>query len=224
MSFCNCAILTEGFDCPAVGCIVIARPTKSFGLYRQMIGRGLRSGRDGKPHCIVLGPRRRPQRCTASPRSTSSGRSTRASAPKKGAATETAQLGASQRELVACPECGAFQLARPSVRARAAGGPRPKPEPVDVIDADLVELKRDGRRIQQELDQRGFHRQLIALAAERGYRPGWAAVNFKEKFGDVGRRGAGAATVQSSQSPRRARGVRSRMIAYAKERAKAGAA
>ena len=39
---CNCMVLTEGFDLPAIGCIVLARPTKQIGLFRQMAGRGLR--------------------------------------------------------------------------------------------------------------------------------------------------------------------------------------
>jgi len=38
----NCQILTEGFDCPSVSCIILARPTKSTGLYLQMAGRGQR--------------------------------------------------------------------------------------------------------------------------------------------------------------------------------------
>jgi ATP-dependent helicase IRC3 len=38
----NCAVLTEGFDEPSVDCVVIARPTKSRGLYQQMLGRGTR--------------------------------------------------------------------------------------------------------------------------------------------------------------------------------------
>jgi DNA repair protein RadD len=37
----NCMVLTEGFDLPAIGCIVLARPTKQLGLFRQMAGRGL---------------------------------------------------------------------------------------------------------------------------------------------------------------------------------------
>ncbi len=49
----NCMVLTEGFDLPDVGCIILARPTKSPGLFRQMIGRGLRPAQD-KPHCVVL--------------------------------------------------------------------------------------------------------------------------------------------------------------------------
>jgi superfamily II DNA or RNA helicase len=35
-------VLTEGFDAPEVSCIVLARPTKQLGLFRQMAGRGLR--------------------------------------------------------------------------------------------------------------------------------------------------------------------------------------
>jgi DNA repair protein RadD len=38
----NCAVLTEGWDCPAVKCCTLARPTKNPGLYLQMAGRILR--------------------------------------------------------------------------------------------------------------------------------------------------------------------------------------
>lgn len=38
----NCAVLTEGFDCPPVEIIVMARPTKSRSLYSQMVGRATR--------------------------------------------------------------------------------------------------------------------------------------------------------------------------------------
>jgi superfamily II DNA or RNA helicase len=67
---CNCMVATEGFDCPSIGMVVVARPTKSRSLYAQMVGRGTRplpgvvdgdvpdrSGaiaRSGKPDCIIL--------------------------------------------------------------------------------------------------------------------------------------------------------------------------
>lgn len=38
----NCNVLTEGFDEPAVDCIIMARPTHSKLLYAQMVGRGTR--------------------------------------------------------------------------------------------------------------------------------------------------------------------------------------
>ena len=49
----NCQILTEGWDLPKASCVVMARPTQSRCLYRQMVGRGLRSD-PGKVDCMVL--------------------------------------------------------------------------------------------------------------------------------------------------------------------------
>ena len=39
---CNSMLLTEGWDCPTVDCIVVLRPTKVRALYSQMVGRGTR--------------------------------------------------------------------------------------------------------------------------------------------------------------------------------------
>ncbi|MEW2161416.1 DEAD/DEAH box helicase [Streptomyces sp. NPDC007084] len=49
----NCMVLTEGFDAPHTSCIVVARPTKSPGLYVQMVGRGLRPA-PGKTDALLL--------------------------------------------------------------------------------------------------------------------------------------------------------------------------
>lgn len=49
----NCAVLTTGFDFPALDCIALARPTMSTGLYVQMLGRGLRAA-PGKSDCLIL--------------------------------------------------------------------------------------------------------------------------------------------------------------------------
>jgi hypothetical protein len=49
----NCQILTEGYDRPNVSCIVLARPTKSHGLFRQMVGGGLRPAKD-KTDCFTM--------------------------------------------------------------------------------------------------------------------------------------------------------------------------
>ncbi|MBQ9253444.1 MAG: DEAD/DEAH box helicase family protein [Bacteroidales bacterium] len=39
---CNVNIFSEGFDCPDVECIQLARPTTSLSMYLQQVGRGLR--------------------------------------------------------------------------------------------------------------------------------------------------------------------------------------
>lgn len=52
---CNSMLLTEGWDCPSVDCIVVLRPTKVRGLYQQMVGRGMRlSPETGKEHLLLL--------------------------------------------------------------------------------------------------------------------------------------------------------------------------
>jgi superfamily II DNA or RNA helicase len=52
---CNSMLLTEGWDCPDVDCIVVLRPTKVRSLYCQMVGRGTRlSPETGKDHLLLL--------------------------------------------------------------------------------------------------------------------------------------------------------------------------
>lgn len=50
---CNSMLLTEGWDCPSVDCIIVLRPTKVRSLYSQMVGRGTRLY-PGKDHLLLL--------------------------------------------------------------------------------------------------------------------------------------------------------------------------
>ena len=50
---CNSMLLTEGWDCPAVDCVVVLRPTKVRSLYSQMVGRGTRLA-EGKTELLLL--------------------------------------------------------------------------------------------------------------------------------------------------------------------------
>lgn len=49
----NCALFTEGTDLPNTRTVIIARPTKSVGLYTQMVGRGTRLA-EGKERCLLI--------------------------------------------------------------------------------------------------------------------------------------------------------------------------
>lgn len=52
---CNSMLLTEGWDCPSVDCVIVLRPTKVRSLYCQMVGRGTRlSPETGKTHLLLL--------------------------------------------------------------------------------------------------------------------------------------------------------------------------
>jgi DNA repair protein RadD len=175
----NVGVLTEGWDQPEVQCIVLARPTKSFGLYRQIVGRGLRPA-PGKDHLLVLdhagathmhGPVETdviwtlPEGERARPVLAGSG-------------------GGASRLLMDCPECSAVfwqAQACPNCGWRR----RIKPDALEVKDGDLVPIE-DGR-VQKltysDEDKRDFHRQLLSIRDQRGYRSGWAACTFKKKFG-----------------------------------------
>ena len=50
---CNSMLLTEGWDCPSVDCVIVLRPTKVRSLYSQMVGRGTRLC-EGKDHLLLL--------------------------------------------------------------------------------------------------------------------------------------------------------------------------
>ena len=50
---CNSMLLTEGWDCPSVDCVIVLRPTKVRSLYSQMIGRGTRLY-PGKQELLVI--------------------------------------------------------------------------------------------------------------------------------------------------------------------------
>ncbi len=50
---CNSMLLTEGWDCPSVDCVIVLRPTKVRGLYCQMVGRGTRLS-EGKKELLLL--------------------------------------------------------------------------------------------------------------------------------------------------------------------------
>ncbi len=50
---CNSMLLTEGWDCPSVDCVIVLRPTRVRSLYCQMVGRGTRLS-PGKDHLLLL--------------------------------------------------------------------------------------------------------------------------------------------------------------------------
>ncbi len=50
---CNVNLFTEGYDCPPISCVIVARPTVSLSLHLQSVGRGLRRF-PGKRKLLIL--------------------------------------------------------------------------------------------------------------------------------------------------------------------------
>jgi superfamily II DNA or RNA helicase len=211
---CNCQVLTEGWDCPEVSCLVLARPTKSLGLYRQMIGRGLRPA-PGKVDCVVLDHAGATIEHGFAEDRVQWTLSTDRRAQNTAHAARKA-TGARSR-LCDCPRCGAIRTA--GERCRSCGFlPQRQPQSVDFIDGDLARLDRNRQPIVATADKVRWQRELIHIANSRGYRPGWAAHKYREKFGHWPKR--------NDVHPLPASGevlawVRSRQIAYSKAMVKA---
>jgi DNA repair protein RadD len=217
---CNYGVLTEGWDSPSVSCIVLARPTKHHGLFRQMVGRGLRPS-DGKTDCIFIdhagatyehGLIEDPVEWFLSP-------NRRAELP-----AQRARAAQRAPALVECPHCGAIRLEGLSCSS-CGWRPRPKAETVEIADGELTAVDRKRRVVLtarlDDAERRRWHAELLFIAEERGYQRGWAAHKFKEKFGNWPER----RDVEPKTPSAEVRSwVRSRQIAYAKARQKAAAA
>jgi hypothetical protein len=64
--------------------------------------------------------------------------------------------------------------------------PRRPAEYLHVRDGELGQVERNGKVRPQEYtaeERNKFHAELAWIARERGYRPGWAAYKYKERFG-----------------------------------------
>jgi DNA repair protein RadD len=175
----SCMVLTEGWDCPPVGCAILARPTKQMGLFRQMIGRVLRPA-EGKPDAVILDH---------------SGAVFRHGLPEDrvewtldvdGRAENPAQArrkAGHEPQLQECPACKAIMVKPP---CGACGWmPKPKARNIDFEDGRLGLVVGGKPRVQQYTNEQKFtwYRMLVGEALSRGKNPNWAFYLFRDKFG-----------------------------------------
>lgn len=217
---CNCGVLLEGWDSPTVACLVLARPTKSLALYRQMVGRVLRAA-PGKTEALILdhaggcymhGLPDDPIEWSLS-------------ADRKAQNKVHAARGAggTTPALVSCPECHAVRWQGKPCTV-CGWRPRPRGDAPEVVDGDLYGVERWKGAQKKEptpADKRAFQGQLLTICHRRGHSAGWVAHKFREKFGHFP---ASNSVPAIEPSPEVLSWVKSRQIAYAKAQAKAGAA
>ena len=174
----NCMVLTEGWDMPEVGCCILARPTRKMGLYRQMIGRVLRPA-EGKLDAIILdhsgavfrhGFAEDPVEWTLDPdrNAESPVHAKRCEHRSSSRILECSQCSAIRVAGEPCPHCGFLPVA--------------PPKPIVVAEGDLG-LVQGGRAKPSEYDRYKWFAMLTAYSNERGYKAGWVAHKFREKFG-----------------------------------------
>jgi DNA repair protein RadD len=208
----NALVLTEGWDFPAASCIVMARPTKSLGLYRQMVGRVLRPA-PGKADALILDHAGAvfAHGFPDDPITWTLREDRRAENTAHGARGK-----AGRPSLTDCPECHAVRFEGqpcPVCHWR----PRPKAAPVKVADGELAAVGHDrvARPITYDFAaRRRFYSQLLWICRERNHNIGWAAHKYREKF-ECWPEGMRQVEPEAPDPEVRA-WVRSRAIAYAK--------
>jgi DNA repair protein RadD len=210
----NCAVLCEGWDQPKVSCLVLARPTKSLGLFRQMVGRVLRPAED-KTNALILDH---------------SGAVFQHGLPEDDIAwtlhadrralnpTHAARGKHRARSLVDCPQCGAVRL---QGQPCTGCGWRAKPgaEAIEVAEGELGRVDTDRvarKKISTDSEKRRFYAELLAIVAERNGNPGRAKHLYREKFGDWPQYQVGPIEPR----PETRSWFKSRQIAFAKRMAK----
>lgn len=162
----NCAVLTEGWDCPPVKCVVMARPTKSLALYMQCVGRALRPWGGVRPVVLDHGD----------------------NVGAHGLPTEdrawTLDGGAQRREgakneFHMCKGCYGFVKLNP---CELCGYEAPR-EVRKIEEAAHVELAPVTGRPKVE-DRRGYYDEQLARARREGFKVGFAAAKYKEKYNE----------------------------------------
>jgi DNA repair protein RadD len=209
----NCMVLTEGWDQPQVSCLILARPTRQLGLFRQMIGRVLRP-HPGKDHALII---------DHSGATFEHGfAEDQIYWPLESDDVAVNQTHAARKEehhqgLTTCPECSAVRMEGDPCHS-CGWKPKSKPRFVAFADGDLAHIQRDRSQSAEGWTTDGqvsFYQQLRSIEAQRQYKRGWAANKYREKFGSF------PPWSWNNAEPKAPSGavlawVRSRNIAYAK--------
>lgn len=171
---CNVGVLTKGIDWD-VRCLILARPTRSEMLFVQIVGRGLRTA-DGKSDCLIFDHANNHERLGfvtdihhAGLDTTERGEQRRTQRQRPGAIpAECSKCGFLRPLRVpACPSCGHVAVHMRFDKEQ---------------DGELVEKGAAQARV-IKADKKRWLSELATIAAQKGYKPGWAAMKFKEKFG-----------------------------------------
>lgn len=209
---CSVGVLVKGFDAPNVGCIVMARPTKSLMLHIQMLGRGLRIAED-KKDCIILdhaGNVQRngfpdddlPDRLCDGEKGNVNDRK-----PKDDPLPKPCQKCTYMKPagLHKCPKCG-FEPE--------------KQNDVEVEPGELKLLKANEKRnkIESKEDKQKFYSGLLRVAKDKGYAEGWAANQYRSRYSVWPN--AMEKIIAGTYDQNVANFVKSQQIRYAKGRAK----
>lgn len=172
----NIGVMAFGTDWPIISCVIIARVTRNISSWIQMIGRGSRLYPD-KQDCLViyhgdnfddLGRIDDPIEWTLDDKSTIRERKEAAKKAAKEPKDIKCKCGYVFRASRVCPSCGLAMIQ--------------KGEAIPFHQADLKELiapKKPAPAVKAD-----WYAQFLYISRSKGYKDGWAANKFMEKFSE----------------------------------------
>ena len=217
---CNVGVLTEGYDLPDLGCITLARPTRSLVLFKQMIGRGLRPA-PGKQNVVILDHSGGVYRFGRPDDIIEWSLETDKRATNKTHEARIKNTGTSD-PFVECKGCGHIRM-KGMACDNCGYQPKPPGRDVSVVDGELVELGKPAV-VPSETERKIFYAELRGYqqnALKRDgtpYARGWAANQYRTKHGSYPP-WSWNDHPSVTPSPATLRWIKSRQIAWAKARA-----
>jgi DNA repair protein RadD len=180
----NCMVLTEGWDQPEVGCIILARPTKRIGMYVQMVGRGMRAS-PGKTDVIIIDHSGAVHDFGLPEDEITWTLDTDKKAVNE--AHEARKADPHRRGLATCPKCSALRMEGDPCGS-CGWRPVTKSRYVEFQDGDLGEVRRDRNVHVSDQNEFTFYRELVAIHRFKklhnpSIKEGWIAWKFKDRFG-----------------------------------------
>lgn len=181
---CSVGVLTEGWDEPAVGCAILARPTASLGLFLQMVGR-VKRPHPGKPDSILLDH----AGCVA--KRGRDGWELNHGHPdqeREWLLTEDRKvtkpkLDADPMDIRVCPKCAAVWPPTTEICACGYVFAKRKRAGPEHVDGSLEELLAASLAGLPEAKKKSEWWKWRRTADRRSMKPGWAAYRYKEAFG-----------------------------------------
>ena len=177
----NVGVMTLGVDWPWLSCLILARPTKSSILYSQIVGRVLRAF-PGKEFTLIL---------DHSDTTLNLGFVTDILPESLDDGKHQVAGDREERKPPLPKECPACSFLKPAgMRKCEACGFETKPQArVHTIDGELVELdvakkpKPSGQKQFSMVEKMDFYAELMGVVQIKGYKSGWAANQYKNRFG-----------------------------------------
>jgi superfamily II DNA or RNA helicase len=182
----NCQVFTEGFDSPEIDCVILAGATKSITKYLQSAGRGLRVKPDGGD-CLILDHAGNVLRHGLLDEdhswSLENTKLEERDTEKKEKEAEDKEV--KEKKDFRCASCG--NIFKGQGICPKCGTPLPQfAKDMETARGELIQLENPAKKEPKQKttmqEKQVWWSMFLKYGAEKGYKRGWAANKYRERF------------------------------------------